>query len=285
MNNAKRRPAWLTVAMPAGWLMACLTGWIRAGELDSPADPENPSSAMWTLADIYQVLDTQNTNTAKRAAFKEPATGPVTGTMTNLNGVMDVVLHRAPVPQTGQTNSWSSGDDGVWQTGVPWPVPRFTLGTGDTVNTSNCVTDNLTGLMWTRHANLASNTVWAADAAGKAFWTNAWDVITNSAGPVNGARYGGYDDWRLPNFRELRSLVTWQFGSPCLSDLSGTNKWSEGNPFFGVRQENYWSSSAGLTSAEYALCVGFLCGYETHKKRALLDSWTPYVWAVRGGGQ
>ncbi|MBF0538082.1 MAG: hypothetical protein HQL03_07505, partial [Nitrospirae bacterium] len=48
------------------------------------------------------------------------------------------------LPQTGQTTSYYAGDDGALQKGVVWPNPRFT------VNSDQTVTDNLTGLMWTK---------------------------------------------------------------------------------------------------------------------------------------
>ena len=33
----------------------------------------------------------------------------------------------SPVPKTGQTASYTSGDNGNLQMGVVWPVPRFTV--------------------------------------------------------------------------------------------------------------------------------------------------------------
>ena len=47
------------------------------------------------------------------------------------------------LPQTGAKTSFGSGDDGYLKRGAAWPNPRFTA-EGD------CVTDNLTGLMWVR---------------------------------------------------------------------------------------------------------------------------------------
>jgi len=65
------------------------------------------------------------------------------------------------LPQTGQTKCYDAGgteipcagtgQDGEWQMGVAWPEPRFTV-SGD------CVTDNLTGLMWAKNGNLPGGT-------------------------------------------------------------------------------------------------------------------------------
>ena len=50
------------------------------------------------------------------------------------------------VPQTGQTTSYEIGDDGDLERGVVWPDPRFTD------NANGTVTDNLTGLIWSKLA-------------------------------------------------------------------------------------------------------------------------------------
>ena len=87
-------------------------------------------------------------------------------------------VYPAAVPKTGQTTSLcDQDDDGALQKGVPWPNPRFTVG-ADT----NVVTDNLTGLMWARNANLFGVVNWGT-------------AVTN----CNNLNYGGYTDWRLPN--------------------------------------------------------------------------------------
>ena len=121
----------------------------------------------------------------------------------------------APAPKTGQMTcyeyvdpNWVVGDcegtgqDGEHQKGVVWPNPRFTIIYCDTNGPcsdqgSDCdvdpdtdlVMDNLTGLMWTRDANMF----------GQRTWQQALD-------DCNGLEFAGYDDWRLPNRRELLSL-------------------------------------------------------------------------------
>ena len=52
------------------------------------------------------------------------------------------------LPKTGQRTSFYDGDDGDIQAGVLWPAVRFTD------NCDGTVSDNLTGLIWTRNANL-----------------------------------------------------------------------------------------------------------------------------------
>lgn len=54
----------------------------------------------------------------------------------------------APVPKTGQTQSYTAGDDGDLQKGVAWPTPRF-AGNGN-----GTVTDKLTGLIWLKNAKV-----------------------------------------------------------------------------------------------------------------------------------
>ncbi|MFA7173082.1 MAG: hypothetical protein WC340_06660, partial [Kiritimatiellia bacterium] len=158
------------LALIAGWAIASFFGTAWAGEMNAPKAPDDPASAMWSLDDIHTVLATRTTNVTQRAVFRNPVAGPTQGTMHTLDEIMDLALHRAPVSRTGQANGFprelQPGYDGETRLGVVWPIPRFKFGTGDTINTSNCVTDNLTGLMWTRHSNLGASTLWAANATG-----------------------------------------------------------------------------------------------------------------------
>lgn len=94
----------------------------------------------------------------------------------------------APVPKTGQTSFYVVGDDGDLQTGVAWPDPRFTD------NGDGTVTDNLSGLTWTQNANLYPLTA------------NWQEAITY----CNDLEIADYDDFRLPNIRELMSLLDFE---------------------------------------------------------------------------
>ena len=185
----------------------------------------------------------------------------------------------APVPKTGQTNTYGvTGTDGALQKGVAWPTPRFTD------NGNGTVTDKLTGLMWQKNANCMKSHYPGFDndatlGDGAVTWVHALGFvagINNGTYPLCGA---GYSDWRLPNVKELQSLIDYGFYGPALPDTLGTGKWTEGNPFQGVKTANYWSSSTLASLTTYAWLVPFSDGYVGVNNKN--DSY--YVWPVRGG--
>ena len=166
--------------------------------------------------------------------------------------------YKCPIPKTGQTNSYVAEDDGALEKGIAWPNPRFTV----QANT-NCVLDNLTGLMWARNAN----------QFGKVDWGTS---ITN----CNSLDYGGYTDWRLPNIKELYSLIAWQYCNPALSDGTGTNKWTTVlGPFADVQSGTYWSSTTDVSNTGNAWYMRLNTGYVSSTAKATVF----FVFPVRGG--
>ena len=152
----------------------------------------------------------------------------------------------SPVPKTGQTTSYQTGDDGDLQKGVAWPVPRFAD------NGDGTVTDNMTELMWTKDANIYGMTNWSA-------------ALSN----CNECAVDDYTDWRLPNARELFSLMDLGHTSPALPS---------GHPFTGVQLNFYWTgTSYNATYAWASYVIGGDMGYRWVSKTDVY-----YVWPVRG---
>jgi hypothetical protein len=165
----------------------------------------------------------------------------------------------APVSMTGQTlccdsdgnprDCASTGEDGEYQQGVPSPAPRF-IDHGD-----GTITDTLTGLMWTKDAQ---------QIPGLMTWQAALDAC-------NSLVYAEYDDWRLPNLRELQSLIHYAAYYPALP---------QGHPFINPMAYDYWSSSNYISSPWGAWAVNFYYG-EVGGSGKSGNSY--YVWPVRGG--
>jgi hypothetical protein len=157
----------------------------------------------------------------------------------------------APVPKTGVTTSQRTGDDGYHQKGVASPKPRF-MDNGD-----GTVTDNLTGLMWAKDANLAS---------GSMNWNDAIDYANNLSLGSDGCGLS-YTDWRLPNRFELESLL----------DLSNSPALPLPRPFKNFEGTYYWSSTTYTNNLNIeGWCLhpaGYWC---THVK-----DHTYGVWPVR----
>jgi hypothetical protein len=122
----------------------------------------------------------------------------------------------SPIWKTGQTVSYYEKDDGELRRGIAWPTPRFTDPLDGTV------TDNLTGLMWAKNANLPGE---------NKTWQQALDYVkVMNAGAFPNL---GYTDWRLPNRKEYYSLTDFSQCDPALP---------EGHPFTNV-QGDYCSST------------------------------------------
>ena len=291
----------------------------QAGNLEPTAAPESAASAVYNTDDIYNRLQTGAAGAKRTVAFMEPTAGPADGVgktldqimtaapaMDNVNGALpaDVKIGKtywglrtdsggtwgtmtgtatvtwgaspAPVPKTGQLVSYAAGDDGAKQKGVDIPSPRFTN------NGNGTVTDNLTGLIWLTNANCTETVGGIAKASGKLEWANAltWSssLANGHCGLADGSAAG---DWRLPNKKELLSLLNVKYFDPALSNAAGTGKWTEGDPFSNVQTTQiYWTSTAWSLQPLYnRWCVKLPDGY--------LHYWSPdmifYVWPVRGG--
>ncbi len=92
-------------------------------------------------------------------------------------------------------------DDTVAQT---TPTSAFTD------NGDGTVTDNYTGLMWKKCAEGLSGNDCATGAAQTFTWQMALQQVTT----INADTSQAYNDWRLPNIKELASIVELQCESP-----------------------------------------------------------------------
>lgn len=144
-----------------------------------------------------------------------------------------------------------TGQDGESRRGIPWPMPRFEL-------LSDTVRDGLPGLVWLRNANVAEFPL---------TWREALDYVA----PMNRDQAAGCADWRLPNRRELRSLISHQHSQPALP--------SE-HPVTNLFQGWYWSSTTASISPAHAWYVNMDGGrmFYGGKDQSFL------VWPVRGPG-
>jgi hypothetical protein len=144
-----------------------------------------------------------------------------------------------------------SGQDAEFARGVPWPEPRFETDEG-------IVLDRLTGLTWTRNTNPAG-------------FPLTWEEAMGYVAGMNREQALGYTDWRLPNRRELRSVMSHQTRKPALP---------EGHPFTNIFTGWVWTSTTAMINPAYAWCVhmeGARMFYGSKEQYEL-------VWPVRGSG-
>lgn len=127
--------------------------------------------------------------------------------------------------KTGQTDSYGTGDDGDLRWGIAWPNPRFID------NKDGTITDNLTGLMWI----LDGNTPGPISCNPNALKT--WQEALDHIKCLNTNNYLGYSDWRLPNIKELLSLIDY-------------------NGLFSISSFDLWSSTSVASMPTHAWVVG-----------------------------
>jgi hypothetical protein len=163
------------------------------------------------------------------------------------------------IPATGQrlcfdaagrpADCAGTGQDGEFRTGAPWPEPRFEL-QGD-----DLTLDRLTGLVWPRIASVGD-------------FPMSWPEALAAVADMNRENAFGHADWRLPNRRELLSVVSHAHHRPALP---------AGHPF-SVQQTWYWTSTTASRAPGYAWHVHLEGGrmFYGDKTRDAM------VWPVRG---
>ncbi len=165
-----------------------------------------------------------------------PASGlPATGQATCYGG-------QEPWAEIDCASAEYPGQDGFYQEGCPMAA-RFAD------NGDGTVTDNCTGLVWQK-----------GTAPGTYTWPQALQYCES-------LELAGRDDWRLPNVRELQSIVDYGREGPSL------------DPIFGTDAGWFWMSTTSVRYPDYAWTINFDVGSVLQDGKDL-DS---KVRAVRGG--
>ena len=220
--------------------------------------------------------DNEVTHSNKLGAFLFSTTNlPIdcVGKLSDGFSTIDVVIHGCTtqqvigggVPKTGQTASDAPGDDGDLQKGLS-TSPRFTN------NGNGTITDNLTGLIWLKNANCFGTRQWA---------TAISDANTLASGACGLTDGSGAGDWRLPNLRELQSLVDYGTITCCITIIPALP--SGGHPFTNFQASFYWSSTTHFLDSTFAWGVGFSDGFLENLLKAVDFEFDTLVLAVRGG--
>ncbi|MEI6206547.1 MAG: DUF1566 domain-containing protein [Desulfuromonadales bacterium] len=172
--------------------------------------------------------------------------------------------------KTGQTACYDSGgstiscsgtgQDGELQNGAAWPSPRFQD------NTDQSVTDNVTGLIWSKNGKTPGPAVCGTGI--EKTWQGALDHVKC----LNSNSYLGRTDWRLPNLNELTSMINRG------QDNSAT--WLNGQGFSNI-QYAYWSGSTYAYSTFNAWYVIMNGGNVDVSIKGGYGGY--YVWPVRSG--
>jgi hypothetical protein len=188
-------------------------------------------------------------------------------------------------PETGQTTFYQADKND----GVPGWVPVPDDGTVEALayvdNQDGTITDVTTGLMWEQKDRAGGlhdvdNTyVWSGDGTQETIWDWLDDLNAERA-----TGFAGHSDWRIPNAKELQSLVSYGRALPSIERVFATNC----TPTCDVSRftcgctapSDYWSSSTSLVSPDLAWTVSFSEGAVYFGFKTLdFDR----VCAVRGG--
>jgi hypothetical protein len=108
-----------------------------------------------------------------------------------------------------------TGQDGDIRAGLTWPIPRFE-------EQKAVVIDCLSGLLWTKNATPAE-------------FPQTWEEAIEYVNQMNASCVHGHEDWRLPNRRELFSLISHSQINPALPAA---------HPFTSVFSGYYWTSNS-----------------------------------------
>ena len=163
----------------------------------------------------------------------------------NIKNILHTGVSQCFDDQGAQIDCRNTGQDAAVGSGLRWSGARFESLSEDLIR------DCLTGLIWTRNCSLFEYPI---------DWHESLDLINEMK------REGRFDrtDWRLPNRRELRSLIDHSEREPALP---------RPYPFVNVNLSWYWTSTTAARNAAYAWYVHLEGGRMFYGKK------TDYFWA------
>jgi hypothetical protein len=205
-----------------------------------------------TIDEILKVVNRAlgGTCTSQSGGQRFPATGQTTCSDTNGNVIACSGTGQDGDIQAGGALSYVDNGDGT-------------------------ITDLNTQLMWEKKS-------WDGSIHD---WNNfyVWvDGFSTVVGGLNAGGFAGHTDWRLPNVRELQSIVNYQNSGPAVSAAFNTNCTSGCTVLTCscTRSYPYWSSTPYQIHPHIAWSVDFNDGSVDFNLKSYYGH---YVRAVRGG--
>lgn len=144
----------------------------------------------------------------------------------------------------------NSGQDAAVGTGLFCSGPRFNSVSAELIK------DSLTGLLWSKDCSLVEYPL---------TWEDSFALIEE----MNREERFDRSDWRLPNRREMRSLIDHSQKNPALPIA---------NPFVNINLGWYWTSTTAARNAAYAWYVHLEGGRMFYGKKT--DYY--WIWPVAG---
>ncbi len=134
-----------------------------------------------------------------------------------------------------------------------WRDYRYTI---DTISGDNVVTDNKTQLMWKQ----CSEGLTGADCLTGSVSYHNWSVALDISVTLNAnSGFAGFNDWRLPNIEELRSIAAINCFNPAINETAFPNT-------IGGFDE-YWSASPSANDPNKSWIVYSNKGNDDTKQR------------------
>ncbi|WP_372767205.1 DUF1566 domain-containing protein [Pseudoalteromonas sp.] len=133
-------------------------------------------------------------------------------------------------------------------------VPETTPTSQFTISNDGTVTDNLTGIMWMRCSigqSWDANNQTCTGGLEQLTWQQALKMASEY-------KYAGFDDWQLPNVKELSSIVDRQCVDAAINQTL----------FPATLAQNYWTSTSGVGTASQAWAVAFYSGKTNLRSKA-----------------
>lgn len=233
------------------YLVIALLVGVTVSYAGSLTPPGVPTQSMYKLSDLYELINT-GANTPD-TTFTTP--GSISATMNSIGDIYDLMTSKIDdidgtqiltgttifgvdgsasvggLPKTNQTLCYDAagteiactdggtalgGQDGYYEEGTALSY---------TDNLDGTITDGATGLMWKKCSEGKTGVACETGADTTKTWTEALAVCEADT-------TGGYTDWRLPNIRELLSIVDYGTANPAINSL------------FNSLSDYYWSSTS-----------------------------------------
>ena len=170
--------------------------------------------------------------------------------------------------QAAQTCRDGSTDPNVNDIVPTTPTSQFEMHRDANGQYDGTVTDKNTGLMWMR---CSLGQTWDGTNCNDTALTYTWqEALAAAEGYNSGGGYAAYSDWRLPNIKELASIVEVACFDPAINQTV----------FVGTESSYYWSASPSAYGSNNAWSVYFNNGGDGAYGKS---DGSPHVRLVRAG--